>query len=135
MTVSPTARYLPTQAAAIDRAYDFQSGSHALRKVDPTAEQAAVLVLRKCGRKLRQHTVSDARSRHFTELFLRMDIDRTGSLTIDELDLGLHTLGIGPCRRRRGRVAEEAMGGAGHDGGRKGERRSGRHGKGCALGL
>ncbi len=67
--------------------------------VEPTAEQAALATVRRIGAKLRQHASSSARSRHFTELFIKMDVGRTGTLTADEIRLGLFQLGLDLCVR------------------------------------
>ncbi len=67
--------------------------------VDPTVEQAALATVRRIGAKLRQHASSSARSRHFTELFVKMDCSRTGTLTADEIRLGLFQLGLDLCVR------------------------------------
>jgi Ca2+-binding EF-hand superfamily protein len=81
-------------ASGLQTAFDFTTGEHRLRAVDPTEEQAALEIVRRIGAKLRQHAQSSERSRHFTELFLRMDVDRTGTLTGDEIALGMSQLGL-----------------------------------------
>ena len=82
---------------SIARAHNFVTGQLWRPAVDPTAQQAALATVRRIGAKLRQHASSSARSRHFTELFIKMDVDRTGTLTADELRLGLFHLGLDLC--------------------------------------
>ena len=74
--------------------YDFATGTHRLTQVEATEQQAALATLRRIGAKLRQHAESSERSRHFTELFVKMDQTRSGTLTADEVALGMAQLGI-----------------------------------------
>jgi len=78
----------------LTRAFDFTTGNHSLVAVDPTEEQAALATFRRIGKKLRQHARSSERSCHFTELFVKMDTDRTGLLSSDEIALGMARLGM-----------------------------------------
>jgi Ca2+-binding EF-hand superfamily protein len=81
-------------ADGISRAFDFVTGQHNTVAVSPTQEQQALSVIRRIGQKLRQHASSSVRSRHFTELFVAMDTDRTGFLSADEIGLGMWQLGL-----------------------------------------
>eukprot|EP01046_Picozoa_sp_COSAG06_P032127 COSAG06_NODE_3187_length_5716_cov_3.110913_2_plen_232_part_00 len=95
-----TQYYASSIGAKADPSDPGMSRAHNWRpSVDPTAEQAALTTVRRIGAKLRQHASSSARSRHFTELFVKMDVDRTGTLTADEVSLGMYQLGLDLCAR------------------------------------
>jgi hypothetical protein len=84
---------------SVGRAHNFVTGHVWRPTVNPTAAQAALATVRRISAKLRQHASSSARSRHFTELFVKLDVDRTGTLTADEIRLGLFQLGLDLCVR------------------------------------
>ena len=62
--------------------------------VAPSKDQAQAALLSRVGQKLRALTTATTRSRHFTEMFLRFDLDRTNRLSYDEVALGLGSCGI-----------------------------------------
>ena len=94
MTASIGGKAPAGSTEGLTNAFDFTTHTHSLVAVDPTAEQAALATLRRVGAKLRQHAQSSERSRHFTELFVKMDVDRTGMLSADEISLGMSQLGL-----------------------------------------
>jgi len=62
--------------------------------VAPTTAQKHTALLERVGTKLRAHARVDARSRRFTDVFLRFDKSRSGSLSYDEVAYGLAEYGI-----------------------------------------